>query len=272
VSGVHGNLAALQAVMEEIGRQERVERILCAGDVVGLGPHPNEVIDVLRDARADVVKGNYDDAVAFDRISSGVDFPDAESEQVDRRALAWTRRTLTADSMTYLRDLPFDVRLLDLGTRVEVRRNEDQELKEFRRTFVNRLVFGSLADRTPKSKTKRLLMVHGSSRALNELIRSDTANSILAAIAEHARADVVITGHADEGFTREHAGVLFIGVAGLSGPRTRPGQAGFMLIETRGGVRADWIPVSYDPSQHLRAIAESGLPPALTARFDLTSL
>src|SRR4051794_40216797 len=76
ISGVQGNVVALNAVLEEIGRQTGIERILCAGDVVGLGPHPNEVIDLLRDLHVDVVKGNYDDAVAFNRISSGVDFPD----------------------------------------------------------------------------------------------------------------------------------------------------------------------------------------------------
>jgi hypothetical protein len=37
-------------------------------------------------------------------------------------------------------------------------------------------------------------------------------------------------------------------------------------------VEAEWIPVTYDPAEHLRAIAASGLPPALAARFDLTSL
>jgi hypothetical protein len=42
VTDIHGNLPALQAALarvEELG----IERVFCGGDLVGYGPHPNEV-------------------------------------------------------------------------------------------------------------------------------------------------------------------------------------------------------------------------------------
>lgn len=44
---IHGNLPALEKVLACIKR-EKVREIYCTGDIVGYGPQPNEVIDVIR--------------------------------------------------------------------------------------------------------------------------------------------------------------------------------------------------------------------------------
>ena len=41
ISDIHGNLEALTAVLADI-REQRVDRIVCLGDVVGYGPNPCE--------------------------------------------------------------------------------------------------------------------------------------------------------------------------------------------------------------------------------------
>jgi putative phosphoesterase len=53
---VHGNLAALEAVLEEVGRED-VETIVSGGDVVW-GPRPGECLRLLRAAGAVFVRGN----------------------------------------------------------------------------------------------------------------------------------------------------------------------------------------------------------------------
>src|SRR5947209_18163949 len=75
ISDIRGNLAAFNAVLAAIEAEERIERIVCAGDSVGLGPRPNEVLEGLRKNDIDAVLGNYDDAAAWQRSGSGVDFP-----------------------------------------------------------------------------------------------------------------------------------------------------------------------------------------------------
>ena len=47
------------------------EAVWCAGDVVGRGPHPNEVVDELRRLEIPTVQGNWDEAVGMDREQTG---------------------------------------------------------------------------------------------------------------------------------------------------------------------------------------------------------
>ncbi|MCU0799606.1 MAG: metallophosphatase family protein [Candidatus Thermoplasmatota archaeon] len=58
VSDLHGNIEAVKAVWREL---DDVSRIYCLGDIVGIGPRPGEVLDmVLSDPRLARVKGNHD--------------------------------------------------------------------------------------------------------------------------------------------------------------------------------------------------------------------
>lgn len=275
ISDVHGNLPALTAVLAAI-KEQHVDRIVCTGDIVGLGPHPNEIVDLLREEGVEVVMGNYDDAVAFGRISSGVDFLDETAEQVDQAAINWTRRHLTPENLEYLRSLPRDVRLTGFGRRIQVQRNrEDSELSEYRRNFIRTTLFGGLAagnsNRRPRQRS--ILVVHGSPRALNEFIWPDSANTILNTIAVAAKADVIVSGHAGTSFQRQLGKVTFVGVGGISGTHAAPGEAEYAIIEAAGGrVDVTFERAPYDPASHVRAIVEEGLPPALAANFDLSGL
>ncbi len=58
---IHANLAALESVLEAVDA-EGIEAILQVGDVVGYGAAPSEVIRILRERNALVVKGNHDAA------------------------------------------------------------------------------------------------------------------------------------------------------------------------------------------------------------------
>jgi putative phosphoesterase len=58
ISDIHGNLPALEAVLEEI-QKEDVDEILCLGDVA-VGPQPGETLDRVRELGCPVVLGNWD--------------------------------------------------------------------------------------------------------------------------------------------------------------------------------------------------------------------
>jgi len=47
ISDIHGNLVALQAVLKKADALSP-DAIVCMGDLVGYGPQPNEVIDIIR--------------------------------------------------------------------------------------------------------------------------------------------------------------------------------------------------------------------------------
>ena len=58
ISDIHGNLAALEAVLAAVAG--RCDQVWCLGDVVGYGARPNECVDVVRDRCRVVLAGNHD--------------------------------------------------------------------------------------------------------------------------------------------------------------------------------------------------------------------
>lgn len=59
ISDIHGNLPALEAVLEDAAQHD-ADEIWNLGDVLGYGPFPNEVVRELRAAQAVSIIGNYD--------------------------------------------------------------------------------------------------------------------------------------------------------------------------------------------------------------------
>lgn len=62
ISDIHGNLTALQAVLADI-KLQKVDDIICLGDIVTLGPQPKEVLNALKELNCVIIKGNHDAAV-----------------------------------------------------------------------------------------------------------------------------------------------------------------------------------------------------------------
>ncbi len=64
IADIHGNSAALKAVLDNIDRDKQIEHIYCLGDLVGIGHETNEVLEMLF-SRTDIsfVKGNHDEEV-----------------------------------------------------------------------------------------------------------------------------------------------------------------------------------------------------------------
>ena len=62
ISDLHSNLEALTAVLREIDARS-VREIFCLGDIVGYGPEPEPVIDLVRDRCSLVLRGNHDEAI-----------------------------------------------------------------------------------------------------------------------------------------------------------------------------------------------------------------
>jgi predicted phosphodiesterase len=62
LSDIHGNLAALEAVLEDIDKRG-VDRIISLGDVVGYGPCPVECLKIIRDRADFSLLGNHEYAI-----------------------------------------------------------------------------------------------------------------------------------------------------------------------------------------------------------------
>ena len=96
ISDVHSNLPALDAVLAAAGAVDAVWQL---GDVVGYGPDPDGVVARLQERDAVGVRGNHDAAALG---GSEIEWfnPDA------RRAMEWTRSTISDDTRAWLEALP----------------------------------------------------------------------------------------------------------------------------------------------------------------------
>lgn len=94
ISDIHSNLEALNRALTEIER-EKVDDIVCLGDIVGYGANPNECVDIVRNLTESVLLGNHDEA-AIDLTKTEFFNPFA------RIAAEWTGQTLTEENSAYL--------------------------------------------------------------------------------------------------------------------------------------------------------------------------
>lgn len=94
IADPHSNLAALQAVLKQM---PKVDDIICAGDLVGYGAEPNEVIDLINKRKVQAVLGNHD----YGAITRDV----AGFNPFAAKAVLWTADNLGKDNVKYLRGL-----------------------------------------------------------------------------------------------------------------------------------------------------------------------
>ena len=83
ISDIHGNLAALEAVLADI-EKVGVKEVWCLGDVIGYGPQPIECFKLAVEKCSIIVRGNHEKALvtgASERFTARA-----------RRAIEWTRR------------------------------------------------------------------------------------------------------------------------------------------------------------------------------------
>ncbi len=103
LSDIHGNLEALEAVLEALGQ---VDSYLCLGDVVGYGANPNECCTRIREIAEVTILGNHDE-VALGRMDL------AWFNSFARAAAEWTIAQLTQESRDFLSKLKLTAQIED---------------------------------------------------------------------------------------------------------------------------------------------------------------
>jgi diadenosine tetraphosphatase ApaH/serine/threonine PP2A family protein phosphatase len=104
-SDVHGNLEALEAVLQD-AKERECTHFVCLGDVVGYNANPHECVARLRGLDCPVVKGNHDEQASL--TESSRDF-----NELAEYAINWTREQLDEDDRQWLRDLRFQRQVRD---------------------------------------------------------------------------------------------------------------------------------------------------------------
>lgn len=220
-SDIHGNLPALEAVLHDL-RSRHLDALYCLGDLVGYAPFPNEVTERIRAEAIPTIMGNYDDGVGYDRDECGCAYRDPIEQQLGDRSLQWTRAHVTAENKAFLRALRPDIRF--------------------------------------EADGKRVLLVHGSPRRINEYLFEDRPLSSFERLAQSSDADVIVFGHTHKPYTKRVAGVLFVNVGSVGKPKDGDPRACYAILDTSGEGGATMIRVPYDIARAAAAIRASDLP------------
>ncbi len=220
-SDVHGNRHALDAVLADIERR-KPDASYCLGDLVGYGAFPNEVVERIHAGNFPSVMGNYDDGVGFDRDECGCAYKEERDRALGDRSLAWTKTRVTAGNKALLRGLLPEIRF--------------------------------------EADGKRLLLVHGSPRKMNEYLFEDRPVSSFQRLAASSNADIIVFGHTHKPYVKEVDGVWFVNAGSVGKPKDGDPRACYVLLDTAATNPATFVRVEYDVAAAAAAIRASGLP------------
>ena len=98
LSDIHANFVALQTVLADI-QQQRVDQIVCLGDVAAGGPQPCEVVQRVRDLDCPVVRGNTDEWFLVPQTYD----PNSEKERRLMAMLEWAMQQFTSADIDFMR-------------------------------------------------------------------------------------------------------------------------------------------------------------------------
>jgi len=223
ITDIHANLPALEAALEAVDDLD-VDALWCGGDLVGYGPRPNEVRALIEGRAIPTIYGNYDYAIARDLEDCGCAYRDPHDRELGQRSVEWTLARTDQRAKDFMRDLPFDLRF-------------------------------SVGER-------RVRLVHGSPRKVNEYLFEDKPARTFERIAAGADSDVLVFGHTHQPWVHEYGGVLFVNCGSVGKPKDGDPRASFALLELDevGEIGASIERVAYDADAVAREVAAVGLP------------
>jgi putative phosphoesterase len=222
ITDIHGNLPALEAALAAVDGIGP-DAVYCGGDLVGYGPWPNEVCRLVEDRAIPTIYGNYDHAIGREEDDCGCAYVTDHDRELGQRSVAWTLEHTDQRSKDYMRDLPFDLRF-ELGG-------------------------------------KRVRLVHGSPRKVNEYLFEDKPAKTFERIAEGADCDVLVFGHTHKPWIATHGGVQFVNCGSVGKPKDGDPRGAFaVLTVTEVGVEARIERFDYDAELASREVAAAGLP------------
>jgi putative phosphoesterase len=196
LSDIHANFPALCRALEWAQRN-RADRVICAGDIVGHGPHPTEVVRLLAEQGVETIRGNVDR-----KVLALLESPKKLKKHLEKKAhgpAAWAALALGEAERAWLAALPAELRFDAGGADVWV--------------------------------------VHGSPLSDTDFVYPSITPRALAAKLGEVRPRVLVCGHSHVPFTREIAGVRVVNCGSAGRPVDGDPRGALALCDFPGGGR-----------------------------------
>jgi len=221
ISDIHGNIEALESVIKDIkDKQISFENIYCLGDLVGYGPRPNEVIEIIKKYNIKTILGNYDEAVGFYLPTCGCNIDTPSDKMKTQNSLSWTAQHTSENNKEFLRDL------------------EEQIILEI--------------------EGYKLLLTHASTNSINDYVYENDGEK-QEEIAENLEEDIIVFGHTHYPYNKKINDKLFINTGSVGRPKDGDNRACYCIVEIGSDVDIKFIRVPYDIEKVAKEIEETEL-------------
>lgn len=224
--GPYSNLQATDAVLAEAAdRGIPPDRILCTGDVVAYCGDPSATTTKIRDAGIHVIMGNCEEQLGFNGDNCNCGFEDGSDCAL--WSVAWfshAMKTLPQDALSWMRDLPRQIRFTLGGRRFAVIHGGVDDISEY--------LFPSTAAEATRRNFDRL----------------DQAGEI----------DAVIGGHSGLPFTQFTDGRIWHNPGAIGMPANDGTPRGWfsVLTPTAAGIDITLAPLDYDHQAAARSLRD----------------
>lgn len=102
IQDIHGNLEALNAVLNELYNKHRVDYVFCLGDMINYGPNPNEVMEAIYNNNINFIMGEEEYALLYPDLF----YP--YLNELSRNAAIWTKQQITQPVYEFIQTNQFN--------------------------------------------------------------------------------------------------------------------------------------------------------------------
>lgn len=231
IADIHGNLPALKTVLQH-ARSLGARQIWNAGDSVGFGPYPDEVLRLLEKCGAVSILGNADLKIL--RVKSLPAEKRADIGAAKWQTAIWSFKQLSAASRKFLRSLPHERRFVSKGWKV--------------------------------------LITHGSPASQKEYLGPETPEERLRELAAINPARIIICGHSHRPFARLVDETWFINPGSVGRPEEGDPRASYAQLKLkRESLDIAFFRLEFDTGKVIRRMVKHNLPDSdafQTAQFE----
>jgi len=222
--GIYSNAHGLSAALKD-ARRRGVDAIHALGDFGGFGPHPDRVFPLLLDEGVECIQGNYEESLSSGAEDCHCGYTDPRDNHFAALSYAYTSEKTSFEWKRWMAGLP-KTRRLEVGGR-------------------------------------RVLLVHGSPRRINEFLWESTSPvSFLEKLLADADADVLVCTHTGLHWQRRLPSGRLVVNAGVLGRPANDGRTNvwYAVAEFGRDVRVEFVPVVFDTDRLAREMTDERLP------------
>jgi len=223
--GIYSNARALEAAIAD-ARRRGADAMYALGDFGAFGPHPDRIFPILRDAGVLAIQGNYEESLSEGADDCRCGYTDPRDNHFAQLSYDYTAAKTAESWKRWMATLPKTRRLTVAG--------------------------------------RRVLLVHGSPRKINEFLWESTSSTdFLEKLLADAEADVLVCTHTGLHWARRLPSGRLVVNCGALGRPANDGRTNvwYALVSFAEEVSVEFPPVGYDFEAMAREMEEERLPP-----------